>query len=219
MIAIGLIRRTCLKRPGWAAVAGLAAALGGAATGALGQTPPTRADADDRDLAERLIRKAVTDSDEDLMAGVIRTMNESARRLEIEFDAGEETQAVQRRIIEQLDEAIKAAASRIRPQMRRDQPTTGDKRRRPPGSRSPLKKPADGKEGEAEASSATTAGEKGTAVEGPQADRDLRESRRGWGNLPQREREEVLQGADEEFLERYREWIEQYYRALQEAED
>ena len=124
---------------------------------------------------------------------------------------------MQQRIIEQLDDAIKAAASRIRQQSRSDRPASGDRRKRlqpRQGRRS------GGKEGESDSAASTeAAGDKDTAADGPQSDRELRESRRGWGNLPEREREEVLQGVDEEFLERYREWIEQYYRALQEAEE
>ncbi len=34
-----------------------------------------------------------------------------------------------------------------------------------------------------------------------------------------REREEIIQGIAESFLERYRDRIERYYRALQETED
>ena len=48
---------------------------------------------------------------------------------------------------------------------------------------------------------------------------EFRESRRGWGHLPQRDRDELLQGIDEEFIEQYRPQIEQYYRALTETED
>lgn len=51
------------------------------------------------------------------------------------------------------------------------------------------------------------------------ADGDIHELRRTWGHLPMREREEIIQGIGESFLERYRDWIERYYRALQEAED
>jgi hypothetical protein len=43
--------------------------------------------------------------------------------------------------------------------------------------------------------------------------------RRSWGHLPQRDREEVIQGIGEACLERYRVWIERYYRALQETGD
>ena len=46
---------------------------------------------------------------------------------------------------------------------------------------------------------------------------DLQETRRSWGLLPQRERDEMIQGSSEGYIERYREWIERYYRALQES--
>jgi hypothetical protein len=48
-------------------------------------------------------------------------------------------------------------------------------------------------------------------------DGELIDVRRAWGHLPMREREEIIQGVNEEFLEEYREWVERYYRALQES--
>ena len=47
----------------------------------------------------------------------------------------------------------------------------------------------------------------------------FRESRRGWGHLPARDRDELLQGVEEAFIEQYRPQIEQYYRALTETEE
>ena len=47
----------------------------------------------------------------------------------------------------------------------------------------------------------------------------LKEFRRGWGNLPQRDRDEVLQGIDEDSLEKYRRQIESYFRALAEDQE
>jgi hypothetical protein len=48
---------------------------------------------------------------------------------------------------------------------------------------------------------------------------DLQDLRRAWGHLPMREREEIIQGVGERYLERYRDWIERYYRTLQETDD
>jgi len=179
-------------------------------------TPPP--DRDD-DLGERLIRKAVEDAEEDVMAEIIRLMTESSRRLEIEFDTADETQAVQRQIVSGLDEAIKTAAARVRRTSRDRPPSSGDVRRRPPR----IPDAAAGARSDGAATGEAAAGGEpsssgGQAAE-PAGDRALLDTRRGWGNLPPREREEVLQGAGEEYLERFREWIEQYYRSLQEAEE
>ena len=42
----------------------------------------------------------------------------------------------------------------------------------------------------------------------------LREARRQWGHLPPRDRDEILQAADEDIHDKYREQIERYYELL-----
>ena len=76
-------------------------------------------------LGERLIRQAHGDADEDVMDTILRLMSSAAQRLEIELDAGEETQAVQRQIMDQLDAAIKIAGVRRRVRSRDQEPTPG----------------------------------------------------------------------------------------------
>jgi hypothetical protein len=153
------------------------------------------------------------------MAGVIRMMKEVAAKLEIQFDAGESTQVLQRRILSQLDEAIKTAAAQRRPNRKNEPMPGGDKRRMPQRTAENAKKKADGQKRTADAAKS------GDAVPGAGAGQtsltggSLEESRRSWGNLPSRERDEVIQGSGERFLERYRAWIERYYRALQEVGD
>jgi hypothetical protein len=72
---------------------------------------------------------------------------------------------------------------------------------------------------QADASPSSTIDARAAAAGGVSAGGELREFRRAWGHLPMREREEIIQGIAESFLERYREWIERYYRALQETEE
>ena len=67
--------------------------------------------------------------------------------------------------------------------------------------------------------SGTTDGKTGSQAGAESTRGDLREVRGTWGHLPMRDREEVIQGIGETFLERYREWIERYYRALQESDE
>lgn len=169
------------------------------------------------DLGKKLVRKVFDDSEEDVMTAMIRLMGESAERLEVDFDCGEETQDLQRRVMEELDSAIKEAAARRRRTPPSSQSASSDKRQRPgtpqPGGKS--KNEGEGKEGDA---SADAAGVSVTQLtDAAKAGGELKESRRAWGNLPPRERDEVIQGAAEDSLERYRQWIEQYYRALQES--
>jgi len=99
------------------------------AASAQNPSPPPKPETDDEKLGERLIRKAATDSDEDLMDTVINLMGDAAHRLEIDFDAGEQTQTVQREILDRLNDAIKVAASQRRPR-RQSSPSSASDRRR-----------------------------------------------------------------------------------------
>ena len=169
------------------------------------------------DLAGKLMRKALNDSDEDLMDGIMRLMGDVARKLQINFDPGDQTQTVQREISGKLDEAIKVAASRRRMRTVNPPPQGPDKRKLPSAAKRP-EPSRSRKQGEVAESSSSEAPSAGTEVKTPTPGGELRDARRGWGNLPQRERDEVIQGVDEEFLERYRMWIERYYRSLQESD-
>jgi hypothetical protein len=182
-------------------------------------TPPGEPSKKVDDLGERLIRKAVTDGEEDIMATIVRLMTEASRKMEIEFDPGEETQALQGRIQEKLEEAIKAAASKQRAGKKSPTPTDPDKRRMPTTGKREQRP-------EAKAKGASSPGSTSNTAEAPASDgrseaerAALQDTRRSWGHLPLREREEVIQGVGEGFLERYRVWIERYYRALQESDE
>lgn len=168
-------------------------------------------------LTERLIREAASAGDEDVMDEVLRLMEDVSYRLEITFDAGSETQGVQQRLTERLDEAILSAALQRRSGGDSQAPSPGDERReqRGPGQRSDTR--ADGAASDPAAASRSTAAA-GAGAAGLRGDAALRENRRAWGLLPPRQREEVLQGSSEAYLEQYRAWIERYYRALQESE-
>jgi len=178
--------------------------------------PPQRVD----DLGQRLIRKTITDGEEDLMATIVRLMTEASRRMEIEFDPGEETQSLQGRIQGKLEEAIKAAASKQRSRKKSPVQTDPDKRRMPTTSKREQRPEAKAKSESPPGRSSTTAEAPAAADGRSEAERaTLQETRRSWGHLPRREREEVIQGVGEGFLERYRVWIERYYRALQESDE
>ena len=171
------------------------------------------------DLGQRLIRKSASDADEDLMAAIARMMKESQDKMEIEFDAGQDTQALQRDILARLDDAIRVAAAQRRPVSAGSRKAVSDKRRMPPrGKPKPDGAAGAGRKGGKSAGS--TSGDAGTGDgqhDPARSGGQLKESRRGWGHLPDRQRDEVLQGKGERFLEKYRTWIEKYYKALQES--
>lgn len=169
-------------------------------------------------LAEKLIRQAHGDGDADLMDTILRLMGSAAQRLEIKLDAGEETQALQRTIMDRLDDAIKVAGVRRRSRGQDQARSKGDKRRRPQDESRPQGKRGDAEEDKRDPTSSDTKAVGGTRPHGNRPGGSLQESRRTWGQLPRREREEVIQGVDERYLERYRTWIERYYRALQESD-
>ena len=184
------------------------------------EPPPSKAKSEPGDLSGRLIRKAVTETDEDLMEVILRLMADSAKKMEIDFDPGEATRTVQKSIQEKIDEAIKVAASKQR--MKRQSPSAqSDRRRMPTAKKDPPKRqpPKQGGSRSASSTSSTESDSQGGAADAASDRTDLRDPRRGWGNLPQRQREEMIQGAGEQCLERYRAWVERYYRALQEKSD
>jgi hypothetical protein len=196
------------------------ALLVGLATTARGQT--SGADADTaakkraRDLARRLIDPDAAKKSNNVMADVLTSMNESRDRLHRDFDPGPTTQQVQVRIIEQLDDAIaqallnrsessQAASGEVE---ERTMPDTNERDKRDEN-----KATATDETGRRDASGGA-ADEKSRSRSGP-----FRESKRGWGSLPPRDREEIMQGIDEEFLEQYRDLIERYYKALAEGQE
>jgi len=208
-----------VRSSAWKAVLLVAVMLSAGIANAQVDPKPEDSRGADKKVGKRLIRKAGADADEDLMTNILEMMQDSSRRLEIDFDPGRDTQTVQAGIVEQLDEVIKVAASRRRPRSRSMPSGTSDKRRKP-GERS---KASDGSDEETsqgdQADSGTTDGKPGSQPGAESTRGDLREVRETWGHLPMRDREEVIQGIGETFLERYREWIERYYRALQESDE
>jgi len=196
--------------------------LGAWPAGAAAQTSrPAPADgesrrSEDRDLAERLIRQATGQQPQGIMAEITDLMSRSADRLAREFDPGSETCTVQERIVARLDEAI-AAARRNRTRAGAQPRPAGDKRQSAAGQPEESKQQAGSAVGD-DPQPGTAKGKPAEADRAGPTGR-LSDFRRGWGNLPARDREEVLQGIEEDVLERYRELIESYFRTLAEEED
>jgi hypothetical protein len=221
------------QRRDWLRVCGRAMAwmlaMGSFTATAPGQSEPTpppppqpeqpAAETEDSDLGRRLVRKAVTSSDEDIMQEIMRLMGESSQRLDVRFDAGSETQIVQKQALDKLDEAIKQAAAQLRQKKTQPRERQQDKRKQQDASKT---KPEESESKPGPTSSdpdAATADNKGEAEESKLPGGDLRDARRSWGLLPLRDRDEVIQGKNEESLERYRQLIDRYFRMLQGAEE
>lgn len=172
---------------------------------------------DEDDLSKRLIRQATGGDDGGIMGRILRLMDQAGRSLGRDFDPTESTQTVQRQIVEKLDEAI-AAAQRRRSKGTTQHRPSSDKRQAPPQP-DPKQQADRSGEGQAAADAAAKTSPSGGADGQSAATGRFREFRRSWGHLPARDRDEVLQGIDEDVLEKYRRLIERYFRTLAEENE
>lgn len=162
-------------------------------------------------------RPATQPSAAEAVGRTLTLMEQSRQQLAVKLNPGPETQAVQQQIVTALDELIAAA-------MAAAQGTTGASGQPQPGDRRESQRP--GQPDKTADGTPTPAGDvqgrpgsvqsDGTGLTTPSG--EFRESRRGWGHLPPRERDEIIQGVREAVLEKYREQINEYYRALAEEE-
>ncbi len=164
----------------------------------------------EQDLAKRLL--GGSPDEDDVMDRILNRMTEAEDALLGDFNSGEFTQAAQKKAIEELESAIRDAVRRG--SSGDGQPQSGDKRKRKEAASTDAKsaRSPGGRGGEGGESAKPTSADANAPRKRPQG--PVREWRRGWGNLPPRDREEMTQGADEQSMAAFREWIEQYYRAL-----
>lgn len=173
--------------------------------------PASRPRGSDAELAKRLLDDP--DAANDPLARMTSLMGDAGRRLSEKYDSGKQTQDVQTRALQAMDEAIidarnNLAQSRSSTSVRQKGETRTAGRRNgasdasKPGQGEPTQKASESGQGPGGGSSKTK----------PLAERP--ELRRGWGYLPERDREAILQGAHESFHDKYRDYIEQYYTTL-----
>lgn len=169
-----------------------------------------------RGVDERLVRKLLGGESTalDTVETTLARMDEAAERLTNRLDPSDATQAIQKQVLAGLDQMIQAAernsAGKSKGQQARRK--TG---RRPSGRR---RGRAAAKSGSSK-SVPTAKGGQGDGDRGKRGKPSADESNqadlaRQWGFLPQRDRLEVAQGFDEEFLPKFREQIQRYYRRL-----
>lgn len=174
-------------------------------------TRPSDAAAVDPELVRRLLGGEPTTLDT-----VERTLSDMKRAMELlvdEHDCTARTQDVQRDVVAGLDKLIDEAKKQLVAGRE-----SGSYRRPREGRPSPQRDedsgttPRAGAGGGPSARAGTSEGGKGGGDEN--GDRD--KLSRGWGYLPMRDREEIAQGFDEEYMTKYREQIARYYRVLAE---
>lgn len=184
---------------------------------------PPSPPADDSDLTdEQLLREFEGEDlgaeEENPLLRISRRMREAQQRL-TEADGGRRTQGMQQQIVRELDQLLEVlrqqlaasggGAPQTSPSQEPAQRQEVSNPQQQPGQGTP------GQGGEAPAREATT--RLGTAqaqrVARAPIDRVMKEL---WGHLPPRVREQLLQGAVEEFLPEYELQIEDYFRRLVE---
>lgn len=168
----------------------------------------------DVEVDEALIRRLLGSEPTtlDAVERVLDRMERSSDRLTKEFDPGSDTQTAQAEVLAALDELIADAEksrleSRGQPKRKRRDTSPPDRRAR--------RSTGDGRSGR----SPTPTRHKGDSEHGAGADAKKLDDAsveigRGWGYLPDRDRREIRQGFDEEFMPKFREQILDYYRAL-----
>lgn len=175
--------------------------------------PTTRpATAIDGRLVKKLLggQSSVLDTVETTLA----EMDRAAAALSDSLDPGRDTQCVQKKVLVGIDQLIEQAR-RTRASGSPSQSTRRSAERRPknrpPRRTEDQKNAPDPGQGSKADSGAPGPGSKEV---GGARHSDKAELSRGWGFLPPRDREEISQGFDEEFLGKYREEIIRYYRDL-----
>ena len=162
-------------------------------------------------LGRRLLEGKDANDESDPMNRILDLMNRTADRMHQRFDAGPETQVMQQRIIKQLDDAIKLALQN-RSKMSAASSTGSDRRTMPDANRAKAR--SDTAKTGRQSDSPTRPGAVSDGMKDRARGGAFRESRRRWGRLPQRDREQIMQGLDDSFVEPYRDLIEAYYESL-----
>jgi len=176
------------------------------------QKTPAKEEEWKRRLLEELGAASVSE-DENPLLDIARRMRE-VEGLIAETKSGETTQGIQRQIVASLGELIQQARScskkcgaskcspKVAPRRKVNQPKSKPK----PGRGKPTQKRVD-----------NPITQPGQAAPGPITVDQMKELIKSvWGELPESEREQMLEWAGEEFLPKYQVLIELYFRRLAE---
>jgi hypothetical protein len=171
------------------------------------------ANARQREAARRLL--AQIDDEAEPLRRAVAFMDDCSQRLTGDYNPGPGTQEIQQRVMRAIDQAIhEAKKGQSGGGQGGSGRSTGEARKA--GRRAVARTGR----GASRADASSSDGAAGRGADSQSADgkplADRPELRRGWGFLPARDREAIVQGAGEEFPAQYRERIEQYYRAIAE---
>ena len=162
------------------------------------------------DLLEQELAEAAVDEARNPLLGIARSMR-LAEGLIDENDSGERTQRIQGEIIADIDSLLKRAKKKCQSCASQCQKVAQRKPTQPPKKSKP-------KKGSPKPKPATTSNVKAGKGEGQMPDMAemMAVIKQVWGELPEKERQEMLQASVEEFLPKYADMIERYFRRLAE---
>lgn len=168
---------------------------------------------DDDDLTKKLTGETPeTSGPEQMLDEVVQRMTDSAKRLK-EKDPGAVTQETQRRIVMNLDALIDL----VKQQQQQQQQQQSQSR---PGQQRQQNQQNNGNQSGAQHSPGGTNAAQQSQLPGASDasvsanTTDINEKSREWGNLPERDRDLVVNGQKEDPLPAYREAVQRYYKAL-----
>jgi len=154
-------------------------------------------------------------------ASAVSQMEDAARRLSRERDAGAQTQRLQADVLKKLDQVL--AKAKKRRQSGGGGGQSGQQQQQNQGSQgqNPSGQSSGSQQGQAQtgASPGGSNPSGGSGEDGPtgaEQSESLESLREGWGNLPPRLRDELSEGLGEPFNPIYRSLTESYYRRLAE---
>jgi len=165
-----------------------------------------------QDRLRRELGAAAVSEDENPLLGVARLMQQAERRI-ADNKAGKDTRVLQEQVVAKLDQLIDEARRRC---------SQGGKTSSQPGSRRPTGEPQTPSSPGEQANDNPAAN---STVRPPGESEDVRVSdlkmikdvmHELWGELPEHQRQRMLQAPPEVFLPQYETLIEEYYRRLAE---
>jgi len=183
-------------------------------------SPDSDADALDRELLKGL------DDGEDLGAdgeqNPLARLNQEMRRLEAliaQQNSGDDTRQLQTQVVRDLEELIRQA----RKKSKQGNSSSGKGGTGKGGQQASKRRDASqpGKQSKQNQSSDTAARQSSKRTHDQAAQKpdmaDMRELLKGvWGQLPERQREQMLQSYEEQFLPKYEQMISDYFRSIAE---
>jgi hypothetical protein len=177
--------------------------------------PGDEADAADQPLLDQLEGEDIGEEGENDLSRISRQMRVVEQRI-AQQEVSEKTQGLQEQIVADLEALIKKIQ-----QNQKKQSSSSPKNSKPKNNeiKQPDKQPSDGQRTES-TKPATDSEDQLTERRTAAADAAAMEAlvKRVWGHLPDRVREEMQNATEEEFLPKYQEVIEDYFRRLAEEE-